>query len=153
MYRFKGHGPFKLNPGNAGEGYSTQTARLESNTLVKGDFVFVRDEEGAIVGARGGQAPLVLGEKGTGNTTSTCIGGHAYAMNKYGACTGYMRRHGLRSEGGLRGEHAVCITKEGTFTAFLRYESTKKEVMSIFLTKAKKNCHDIHQVQKICMES
>ena len=54
-----------------------------------------------------------------------------------GACTGYMCGHGFRTEGGLRGEHAIDITKEGTFAVFLRNEGTKKEIGGIFLTKAK----------------
>jgi len=59
---FDGHNPLKFMPGYSGEGYATQTVRPETNTLVEGNSVLVRDEEGAFVGTRGYKAPLVLGE-------------------------------------------------------------------------------------------
>jgi hypothetical protein len=46
-----------------------------------------------------------------------------------------MGGHGIGSEGGLRGEHTIYVTKEGTFAVCLRNESTQEEVRGIFLTK------------------
>jgi hypothetical protein len=57
---FKGRNPLKFNPGNTSEGYGTQTARLETNTLVEGNLFLVRNEEGTFVRTHGCKAPLVL---------------------------------------------------------------------------------------------